>query len=115
MSIASMIDRYGRVVLRGTKTVASDAVGGSIETWTYSGATKALVQIESTSDGVIGGRENVSKSATFFFKSGTEINLKDRIQYDSDEFEVRSVRTPHERPRGDAISYINVQADQVLS
>jgi len=115
MSIASMIDRYGKVVQRGTRSVASDAVGGSIETYTYSDAMKALVQIESTSDAVVGGRENAAKSATFFFKSGTTISLNDRIQYGSDEFVVRSVRTPHERPRLDSISYVNVQADQVLS
>jgi len=110
-----MIDRYGQVVQRGTKTVAADAVGGMIETWTFGDATKALVQIESTSDSVVGGRENTAKSATFFFKAGTEMTVNDRVQYNSSTFEVRSVRTPHERPRQDSLSYVNVQADQVLS
>ena len=115
MSVASLIDKYGQSVALGTKLVSSDAVGGQLETWSYGLGEKALVQIETGSDSVVGGRENRSRSATFYFPAGKSVNINNRIQYAGAEFEVRSVKTPHERPTTDKLAYVIVKADQVLS
>tara|TARA_R100000084_G_C4559074_1_gene103683 strand:+ start:109 stop:456 length:348 start_codon:yes stop_codon:yes gene_type:complete len=115
MSIATLIDKYGVSVSHGTRSLGTDAVGGQIETWSYALGETALVQMEGGSDGVIGGRENRSRSATFFFAAGKSISIEDRIRYNGQDFEVRSIKTPHERPTTDALSYVIVKADQVLS
>ena len=115
MSVESLINRYGKSVQHGTKNVAVDAVGGSVETWSYALGEIALVQIDGGSDAVVGGRENESRTAVFFFRSGKSIQIDDRIKHAGGDYEVRSVRIPHERTTTDRLSYVIVRAEKVLS
>lgn len=115
MSVSSLIDRYGVAVSHGTRSVSADAVGGSVESWSYSIGDRALVQIDGGSDTTVGGRENRARTATFYFPAGKSLNIQDRLVVGSDNFEIRSVKTPHQRPTTDGLAYVVVKADQVLS
>ena len=115
MSIATLIDRFGVAVSHGTSSKSTDDVGGTIESWSYAVGDTALVQIDGGGDSVVGGRENRSRSATFYFPASKSIDVDDRLVVNSATFEERSVKTPHQRPTTDSLAYVIVKADQVLS
>lgn len=114
MSVSSMIDRWAKTVGIQTPLYSSDAIGGVVETYS-SELTTALVQIQSGSDAVVGGRENTARTGTFYFTPGKTITTKSRITYASTTWEVVSVRVPHERGATDPLSYIIVEARQALT
>jgi len=115
LSVSTLIDKYGQSVSHGTVSNSTDAVGGTVESWTYATAETALVQIEGGTDSVVGGSEARGRTAVFFFPSGKSISYNDRIRYAGADFEVRSVKIPHERPTTDRLSYVIVRAEQVLT
>ena len=114
MSISSLVRRFGRsLTIQKKGSGSTDAIGGSIESFSDSSAT-GFVQINGGTDPVVAGRENRQRTATVYFPGAEDIEFKDRISYDSATFEVTSVRQPDERQSRDGMQYTIVEMEEVI-
>lgn len=117
MSVESMIAKHGKTVTVKTRTTANDAVGSPIETWTsVVGVYTAMVQISGGSDSTTAGREGRQRTATMYLVNDQDdkIDVEDRIDYASAEWEIRSVRVPDEREATDQLCYTIVDVEEVI-
>lgn len=117
MSVDSLISKHGKRITVKSRTVASDAVGSPIETWTtVVGVYTAMVQISGGGDARVAGREGRQRTATMYLSSDQDakIDIEDRIDYGGAEWEIRSVRVPDEREGTDQLCYTIIDAEEAL-
>ena len=117
MSIETMLSKYGKSVTVKSKTIATDAVGSAIETFsTVVGVYRAMFQVRGGSDPQYAGRESRQRTATAYLiddQDGT-ISIKDRVDYNDAEWEIRAIRVPGERPTTDQLCYTILDLEEVL-
>lgn len=117
MSIDSLIAKHGKTITVKSRTVANDAVGSPVETWTsVVGVYNAMVQISGGSDATTAGREGRQRTATMYLihDQDGKINIEDRVDYGGAEWEIRSVRVPDEREASDHLCYTIVDVEEVI-
>jgi len=117
MSISSLISKFGKSVTVKTRTTSADTVGSPIETWTsVIGVYTAMFQISGGSDSRIAGREGRQRQATVYLvdDQDSKIDIEDRIDYGSSEWEIRSIRVPDEREVDDQLCYTILSVEEVL-
>jgi len=116
MSIGSMIRRHGVGVIIKTKASEGTDSSGSI-TEVFSGSTtvKAFVDVQSSSDDVVGGAERSTRVARIYFEGSPTITIKDRVEYASQLWEVTSVITPAQKAAPDHLAMTVVEAEEVFN
>ena len=115
MTVRSLITKFGKNLTIQTKSSGTvDSSGSYIESWGTSTGATGFVQVKSVSDGVVGGSERSTRSATIYFNGKPTITVKDRVSYDSTTWEVQSVRVPQERLSSDALCFTIVEVLEVF-
>jgi len=115
VTVRSLITKFGRnlvIQTKGSGTV--DSSGSLVESWSTEAGATGFVQVRSVSDGVVGGAERSTRTATIYFNGKPTINVQDRIRYDSTTWEVQSVRVPQERRTSDSLCFTIVEAVEVF-
>lgn len=114
MTVTSMINRWSIPVTVLYKSPESVDVTGSLVESNIGDLTTAFVQVRGNSDGVTGGAERSTRTATVYFKSKKNVRVRDRLTFSSGTFEVTSVRTPDERASNDPLCYTIVDVTEVF-
>ena len=115
MTVDSLAGRFGVSIVPLTKqTDTVDASGGRLETWSEGTALTGLMQVQSVTDGPIGGSERRIRMVKIYFASVVSLSLEDRLRHGTVIYEVKSVRNPDERAAGDRLAYTIVEAEEVF-
>ena len=116
MSIASLLRRNGVAVTVKTKATAGvDSSGSITEAWTGGSTTyTAFFDVESSSDDVTGGAERSQRSAKVYFEGTPTVAIKDRLLYDSIEWEITSIINPGQFGVSRQMSFTVVEATEVF-
>ena len=116
MSIAALLRKHGQSVTVRTKAASGTDSSGSItEAWTGGDTTyKAFVDVQSSSDSVTGGAERSQRVAKVYFEGTPTVAVKDRLLYDSIDWEITSIINPGEFSATSHLSHTIVEAVEVF-
>lgn len=119
MSVASLIDAYGRTMTRQRTAWTRDIVGGAVLTSTGStAAVTGYLQAGGGAPALRYGRQNVQYSAVAYFLCGTDIKEHDNLIVTIDgtarTYEVQSVVTPDDRSSSDHMCHMVVGLQEDL-
>jgi hypothetical protein len=106
MSVASLIQQYGRTVTRRRVVEGRTALGGIAPVGYNDAPIVMLIQVGGGATSTRYGAERARYSAVGYCEAGTDIQDGDLAIAGDRTFRVDSVRVPDERPIGDSLSYV---------
>lgn len=119
MSIASLIEAYGRTMTRSRQSWARDEAGGAyVSASPATAAIRGYLQQKAGAQGLRYGREATRHAATLYCLGGTDVKAQDligvAISGETRSYRVDSVVIPDDRATSDPLCHLIISLEEDL-